>query len=281
MNYYEFVTRKNYLSFNEAIKVLLPIYVNAHNWNVDETIGMVYDRKNKYILNSILLGGINNKRLTGSIIYSEVYDSGGFPVIDPVYGDILEELNYVQSKVDLKSLLEFIVDDLKGVSNVPADLLLAAGVHNSLPSCQPKVDNSIAAELGTLRNEKQKWHDSIRAAVRTGMLFFEGKLPIPATKEDFMSEFKEQLGEGLPDATIEIIYKALPGKYRNRGGRPKKTTIDVENIIRAAAYAGTLHEAPEHLTILNLKRDLKKAGITPPDDATLKIIIEAVKALDI
>jgi len=73
-------------------------------------------------------------------------------------------------------------------------------------------------ELGSLRQEKEKWDASIKAAVHATLFFRDrgGKIIKDALKDE-LHRF------GLPDTTVEKIRVALREKGLTHGpGRPKK-----------------------------------------------------------
>jgi hypothetical protein len=71
-------------------------------------------------------------------------------------------------------------------------------------------------ELGRLRREKKKWDKSLEAAIHAA-LFFQGK---KLTRKNLSEELYKF---GLPDASLEIIWKGLREKGLTKdAGRPKK-----------------------------------------------------------
>lgn len=138
-------------------------------------------------------------------------------------------------------------------------------------------------KVAELSAEKEKWDTSIEAAVKIGLLFYENKLEKPTTKDSFIEEFAEQLGKGLPDSTIEKIYKMLPTGYKLKGGRPKKSTgasgsnTASDSAIKAAVYAGSIYETNDAKSLDKLKKTLKEAEYEVPSDEILNKIIAAVK----
>lgn len=304
MNYYEFITLNDSLSFRDAIKVLVPIYVNAHNWNVDDSIADVNERKIKYILNQVLLGGINSKRISGRIIYSKAYFSDGFPVIDDKTNDHVEDLNYVESKVDVKSLIEFILDDLKDKAYIPNDLLKHIGieVNDGLNLAEDDVyednisDETIAKykelplpqmkkKVVELAKEKIKWDLSLQAAAKIGLLFYEKGLKIPTTEKEFKEEFKnnlEVLGK-LPSTTITRIYNAIPSMpYKNLGGQEEAEapTLDddtLDTIINASVAAGIICCEDEVKDARDLENKLTRMEMEIPPPQFLGTISGACK----
>lgn len=74
-------------------------------------------------------------------------------------------------------------------------------------------------ELGQLRREKEKWDASLVVAVRIGMFCQEKDRPLTSPElEDKMREIDKH----IEDTTIRKIRKAMPGEYKDKGGRPKK-----------------------------------------------------------
>jgi hypothetical protein len=122
MNLSEFVARGEDISFRDAVHMILPIYMNAHNWNIDDSLADVYQRKYKHITDFVLINCIKNKSIIGKVIYTELSDNDGDPLIHPATGDIWTELNTYESSVNLKSLIEFIIKDLQDASYVPNEL---------------------------------------------------------------------------------------------------------------------------------------------------------------
>lgn len=135
-----------------------------------------------------------------------------------------------------------------------------------------------------LATERNKWDASMLAATKIGILFYEGGLPKPATLEVFISEYKKHLDAlpNLPDTAIKKIYKYLPDGYRHSksGGRAtkdKSQTVDINPIIKAAVYAGSMHETSESKKLPKLKAMLAEYEYSIPSDEVLLKIIEAVK----
>jgi hypothetical protein len=80
-----------------------------------------------------------------------------------------------------------------------------------------------ARELGRLKLEKSKWHDSIKASVLIGLFCKEQEEKQIKITRDMLTGKLFELGFGeLPDTTIEKIWKALPEKCRKKAGRPTK-----------------------------------------------------------
>jgi hypothetical protein len=75
-------------------------------------------------------------------------------------------------------------------------------------------------DLGQLRTEKEKWDDSIRAAVvATQYCVSQGRA---VTRHEIWDELIKHRLDKIPDTTFEKIWKAIPQKYRHVGGRPRK-----------------------------------------------------------
>ena len=72
-------------------------------------------------------------------------------------------------------------------------------------------------ELGRLRQERDKWKSSIKAAVHAALFAKD--------KEIVRNDLKDELYQfNLPDSTFEMIWKALRDKgLTKKAGRRKKT----------------------------------------------------------
>ena len=80
-----------------------------------------------------------------------------------------------------------------------------------------------AQELGRLRKYEEKWDAAIEAAVEAGLWVAElwAKNKTKITKPKLIERLEKY---DLPDTVIaEKIWKAIPDKYRSKGGRPKKS----------------------------------------------------------
>lgn len=286
MKFSEFVTRNHYAWLKDVIPLLQQIYVNAHSWNVDDTIEEVFEKKKRHVRDTVLVHNIENEVIKGKLEYSYC-DDKNFPYLDE-NGQPCEVLDCARSYIIIKSLIDFIVKDIKDLNCIPDELLVVAGIKASAKkatSDQGKVDPTIATELGTLRNEKLKWDASIRAAAEIGLLFFEGELPKPTTKDAFVKEFNSKVG-GLPDTTVEMIYKALPSEYRHKGGKPKVSRTesaaiagvsDLNISIKAAVYAGSIYDERDAKDVSRLATMLKNNNYELPPEAVLQKIVEYVK----
>lgn len=74
--------------------------------------------------------------------------------------------------------------------------------------------------LGQLRKEKEKWDESIRATAHAVLFCTDQEKPV--TRGQLWDELSQAGYKKLADTTLEKIWKAIPGKYRHVGGRPRK-----------------------------------------------------------
>jgi hypothetical protein len=74
-------------------------------------------------------------------------------------------------------------------------------------------------ELGQLRSEKEKWETSLDVAVQIGIFCREQNRRMAS--DEFDTKMR-QIDKDIQDATIRRIRKAIPKKYKSKGGRPKK-----------------------------------------------------------
>jgi hypothetical protein len=74
-------------------------------------------------------------------------------------------------------------------------------------------------ELGQLRSEKEKWEASLKVAVEIGIYCREQDRRMTIGELDTKMR---QIDKDIQDATIRRIRKAIPPKYKSKGGRPKK-----------------------------------------------------------
>jgi hypothetical protein len=94
--------------------------------------------------------------------------------------------------------------------------------HLSEPGEPDKAfDGEQRRELGQLRLEKTKWEDSL-AAMHIATLFYQ-KQNQPITREQLRTELEKSGFGSIPYTIFERIWKTIPGRFRNLGGRPKKT----------------------------------------------------------
>ena len=76
-----------------------------------------------------------------------------------------------------------------------------------------------ARELGRLKNEQEKWHSSIAAAVQVGL--FCANIGRPVVREE-VNDLVNDIDRAIPFTTIDKMWKALPDKYKKGAGRPRK-----------------------------------------------------------
>ncbi len=185
-----------------------------------------------------------------------------------------EFLSYETSYVNRDQFMQF-------VNNTAPDLLVLKDDSDEMTKNVYGHSSADRKLLGELKLEKEKWDASIVAAVKVGLLFYENGLEKPVSKESFIKGFTDHLGDGLPDSTIEKIYRALPSGYRLVGGRPKKNAtdkqMDINTIIKAAVYAGSIYDTDDAKDVVKLRDTLLDAEYDVPDDDHLKVIVAAVK----
>jgi hypothetical protein len=285
MNFIEYLTTLEKVSLNGITPWLQQLYLSDHSWKNGEQTFKVAEMKRKYVVNNVLLYGIDSKLIDGQRVNILVTFDDGMPCVDDM-GEDVYELSYDLSYVNVVSLIKYVADDIKDKYLIPEKLLVLAGIEvkqGKYSGGQAEIDTDTKQELETLRLEKLKWDASITAATKIGMVFYENGDDRKMLKEEFVNTFSEQLGKDLPDTTVEKIYKALPIGFRQLGGRPKKETApgNVDDVIPAAVFIGTLHEAPERLKLESVKEELKENSIKVPDDEILKKIIATLKKLDV
>jgi hypothetical protein len=95
-------------------------------------------------------------------------------------------------------------------------------VNNERESCGP-LSGKEKQELGRLQREKEKWDDSIRAAVVAG-LFCAGLKGQRIIRDQLWEALRQEGLDSIPDTTFDKIWKAVPEKFRHPGGRPPKRT---------------------------------------------------------
>lgn len=290
MKFSEFIARDQNVCLQDIIPMLQQIFVNKHNWNSDDTLQKVLESKKKYITENILIYNIKKGFIDGSLKYDLIIDEMGTPLIDFITNEPLMEINIKESYVNIKSLIKCIAKSENNVPHIPDDWFTIAGVenpNNKIAHGKGKLEPAIATELGTLRNEKLKWDASIRAAAEIGLLFFEGELPKPTTKDEFVKKFNSKVG-GLPDTTVEMIYKALPSEYRHKSGKPKTAksetaasirTDDLNIAIKAAVFAGSMYETSDAKNVNRLAEMLKENDCQVPPATVMEKIVEYVKKI--
>jgi hypothetical protein len=288
MNFVDYLTTLENVSLNGITPWLQQLYISDHNWKNGEQTFKVAEMKREYVVNNVLLYGISSKLIEGKRVNVPVTDVYGMPCCDDMGAEVTE-LSYDLSYVNVVSMIKYVTDDIKDKYLIPEKLLVHAGIEvqkKNDTGGQSGLDADTKRELAVLKNEKLKWDASIAAAVQIGLLFWEGELSKPTTKEAFISEFNEKVG-GLPDTTVEMIYKALPTEYRNRGGKPKKISTEIvgtgtdelNTAIKAAVYAGSLFDTNDVKSTKGLTGILEKNKYQIPSETVLQKIVEA--AMDV
>lgn len=128
MKFTEFITRTQNISFAEAISLLLPVYVNAHNWNIDDSIEKVFENKRDYIINIVLIKNINDKVIVGEVVYDYIRDEDGFPYEDEVTGKPIYELKECKSYANAKNLFAYVINDINEPSYIPDAIIEFSGI---------------------------------------------------------------------------------------------------------------------------------------------------------
>ena len=123
MRFSEYVARNENASLRDAIPWLQLIYLNAHDWDVDDSIQNVIYSKRKYVLSNILEYYISEDVIKGKLVYEYICDDEGNPcAVDPDTEEFATELNLDRSYVNMKSLINYVVNDIKDASLMTAEL---------------------------------------------------------------------------------------------------------------------------------------------------------------
>jgi hypothetical protein len=129
MRFSEFVADKENVRLQDVIPLLQLIYVNAHDWSVDDSILKVIDSKRKYVTTDLLVYNITNKIIKGELVYEYICDDEGNPcAIDPDTEEFATELRLDKSYVNIKSLIDYVVNDIKDASLITDELPVIAGI---------------------------------------------------------------------------------------------------------------------------------------------------------
>lgn len=105
------------------------------------------------------------------------------------------------------------------------DIVVSIEKEHDIQPTQPSddvndLDGKERQELGRLRKAKEKWDDSIHAAVIATQFCIEQNDRV--TKKLLWDKLDQQKYGKIPNTVFEKIWKAIPQKYRNIGGAPKK-----------------------------------------------------------
>jgi len=129
MRFSEFVANKENVWLQDVIPLLQLIYVNSHDWSVDDSIQKVIDSKWKYVTNKLLVYNITNKIIKGELVYEYICDDEGNPcAVDPDTEEFATKLRLDKSYVNIKSLMNYVVDDIKDARLITDELPVIAGI---------------------------------------------------------------------------------------------------------------------------------------------------------
>ncbi len=129
MRFSEFVADKENVCLHDVIPLLKLIYVNLHDWSVDDSIPKVIANKRKYVTTNLLVHNITNKIIEGELVYEYICDDEGNPcAIDPDTEEFATELRLDKSYVNIKSLVNYVVNDIKDASLITDELSVIAGM---------------------------------------------------------------------------------------------------------------------------------------------------------
>jgi len=130
MRFSEYVARKENVSLKDVIPWLQLIYFNAHDWDVDDSIQNVLYSKRKYVISNLLEYNINKDVIKGRLVYDYICDDEGNPcAIDPVTEEFATVLNLDKSYVNMKCLINHLVNDIGDASLIPDELLVVACIE--------------------------------------------------------------------------------------------------------------------------------------------------------
>jgi len=280
----------------------------------------IYDRFDRYIWDCFIESTIEfydglsdddreRSRLDGAIKSFDL-DRGSFKQ-DDILGYID---NNNRIKVDIINLKRFLVGEdvpeLEGVVSInvgndkrvsKAPIDKGAKVADLPISSDPFYEDVISDEtilklkelplpkmkqqVAILAAEKKKNDATIIACAKIGLLFYELGLTKPTTKELFVSEYMKHLDmlPILPVATIQRLYRHLPGGYRRTtdGGQVAIEKADVDPIIMAAVLAGAQSGDRASMNVKSLSKSLAIEGYAIPDDGIMEKIIAAVMKLEV
>lgn len=128
MRFSEFVADKENVCLQDVIPLLQLIYINSHDWSADDSMQKVINSKWKYVTSSVLVHNITNKIIKGELVYEHICDDEGNPcAIDPDTEEFATELKLDKSYVNIKSLIAYVANDIKGASLVTDELQVIAG----------------------------------------------------------------------------------------------------------------------------------------------------------
>lgn len=140
----------------------------------------------------------------GSYIYQ------GLPAYEMAEGEFI--------KVPANEISRFDEDRMTDLVFRPSDIE-AFEEKNDLLQNESQMAAEDARELGRLRVEKKAWDKSIVAAVRIGL--FCASKGGEFVRGDIYDEIMN-IDQGIPNTTMNTIWKAIPDKYKKGPGRPRK-----------------------------------------------------------
>lgn len=176
-----------------------------------------------------------NRRIIAAIENEEfAYEEVGY---EPVIQDGVDGKQYhlQEGAVPLKEIIEWALSAGFQVPDDFSERLLSSGLKKKAKASdspksessihkqniQEKISGSEKQELQRLKVERDKWNDSIEAAVKAGSYCARLAEGAVITRADF-TDFLFQAGhKALPTTTIDKIWKALPSEIKSKGGRPK------------------------------------------------------------
>lgn len=253
---YRAEAKKNFWAVKHAVRLITRYHLRDKKYVVAEDGNKEFVKYRNSVMEQVKLSVKSNILALNIREFDDVYS-------DEV-GDLIQLLNVEMSKI---TPVSFIVWAMGNGFDIPE------GFHQALPHYSTLTrasESTVASDDGELdlspedhakiegyalpvlkkkvkelTNEKVKWDQSITAATKVGMLFYEQELERPATEAAFKAEYKKWFGH-LPASTIEKIYRSLPHQYRNRGERPTEkvevfSRIDedmVDTIMEASVVAG-------------------------------------------
>ena len=278
------------ITLSRTIEVFAPIFVLAHNWNIDDNHEKVLACKKQYIEDA-LLQEFKCNRISGKVVRNPVTDD---------YDELVEyQLDYKATSFDIKAATNFLFSLLRKNGNpilhqlVNGDDLSCGISKKENVAEEDDIDSDICSmvddmplhilkkKVTELTNEKDKWDKSIAIAAKIGLLFYEKELTKPATEAAFIDEY-EKWFTGIPKKTISMIYKSLPDGYRNTGSRPvtKVDCIDddmVDTIMEASVAAGFITQKDGAKDSKELKERLEADEYEVPSDSYIKRIAGTCK----
>jgi len=130
MRFSEYVARSENICLQDVIPWIQLIYLNAHNWDVNDSMLKVLYSKRNYVISDVLEHNINNDVIKGKLVYEYICDDEGNPcAIDPDTEEFATVLNLDKSYVDMKTLINYVVNDIEDVSLIPDELIIIAGIE--------------------------------------------------------------------------------------------------------------------------------------------------------